>query len=324
MLLDGLGDAQVHRAALVQPDRVVDDVARDAVLEAQRLRLLAGEDEVEVGQCAHQRVVAATAGEHLQQPGRHHVADHRRRAQQLDLGRRQARQARLDQDVQPRRAAVRATGQAPAVLLCHGQRVAQLLDEQRIAARVTLQGLGFERVDARQQVLHGLRDLGLGERLQRQQLGPELAEVGRAQLARGDQHQDPGLLDRPHRGQHLARRLVRPLPVVQRQHQRLLRGQRHQQVAQGTHQRLGHQPPRRRAEHRGRVWQRQRPQQRGPVGGKAGVDLGQALLDLGRRLVRRLAMHQLEQAAQRLQKGLKGLGAERALAVAAHHPAGRL
>ena len=108
-------------------------------------------------------------------------------------------------------------------------------------------------VDARQQVLHGLHRLGVVERRQLQRLGADQVEIGRRQLAGGDQHQDRLVVDRAHGGQRLARGLVGPLPVVQRQHQRLLAGQRGHQVAERANQRLGHQPPRRRAEHRRRI-----------------------------------------------------------------------
>ena len=59
LLLQRLRDTQMHRLPLLQADRVVDHVARDAVLETQRARAFAGEEEVLLGQAAHQRVVFA-------------------------------------------------------------------------------------------------------------------------------------------------------------------------------------------------------------------------------------------------------------------------
>ena len=62
------GNAGVQRAPLMQADRGIDDVAGDAVLEAQAAGLRAGEDQVGVGQARHARVVERDAGRSLEQP----------------------------------------------------------------------------------------------------------------------------------------------------------------------------------------------------------------------------------------------------------------
>ena len=67
VLAQGLGDLQVHGIALVQTDRLVDHVARDAVLEAQRALLLARKDQILLGQRQHHGMVLAAAGDAFEQ-----------------------------------------------------------------------------------------------------------------------------------------------------------------------------------------------------------------------------------------------------------------
>jgi hypothetical protein len=124
-----LRDMEVQGLALAQSDGIVDHVAGEAVLEPQGSLALAWEDEILVGQPGDERILLAAAGEQLQQPGGDDVADHGGGTHQPGLRFGEPREARFDEDVEPRAALVR-----PRVGLARGDRMAQLLDEQRVAA----------------------------------------------------------------------------------------------------------------------------------------------------------------------------------------------
>jgi hypothetical protein len=215
-------DAQVQHLALQQADRGVDHIARHAVLEAQRADLLAGEQEVVVGQRAQLRAVRRATGDARQQPGRHHVADHGRRAHDLHQRRAEPLHARFDELVQPARRAGRRA-EPPAVAACG--RVAELVDEQRVAARARADLRHHEGVGARQLGRDGLRRGALLQRPQ-QHLGKARGRLARRGVgaARHDQQQ-PRVGQPLGLAQHLLRGPVGPLPVVDEHHQRLRSGQ---------------------------------------------------------------------------------------------------
>jgi hypothetical protein len=83
------------------------------VLEAQQALVLAGEDEIGLGEARHQRIGRVAVADSLEQPGRYDLADDRRGAYQLCLVRAQPRKARLNQPVDPAASLGRAQVQLP-------------------------------------------------------------------------------------------------------------------------------------------------------------------------------------------------------------------
>ena len=92
-----------------------------------------------------QRVVGFDAGQLAQQRHRDQVAEDGNGTKQLRLGRRQARNARLDQHLQPCSNGLRAVAAQQVV----PGRVTQLFDVQRISARIAVNLFGNEGVGLR-------------------------------------------------------------------------------------------------------------------------------------------------------------------------------
>ena len=236
------GHAQVQVLPRLQADAGVDDVARQRVLEAQRAGLRAGIQEVLLGQGDQRRAVGAVAAELLEQPQRHDVADHRRRAQQLGLFQRQRLQPRIDQlaeeagavaqAVQRRAGAgVRQLHQRRIAQPRAGDRMAQLADEQRVAAGMAAHLREHEGVDRPEQRTGQRAGHGLVQRCQRQRAVDALQVLRTGRLARGQHDQQAQRRLAAQGQQHLLRGIVGPVPVVDAQQHRLLRRQAGQQRA---------------------------------------------------------------------------------------------
>ena len=312
VLLQGLRDAQVHRLARMQTHRVVDHVAGDAVLEPEGAGGFAGKDEVLLGQRSHQRMVFGAAAQLLQQPRRDDVADHRGRAHQFGLRVGQPRDARLDQHVQPGGTAVQA--HQPRVDVFMRRRVAQLLDEQRVASGVAADLGADERVGPGKQRADRLRGFVLRERRKFDHLHVVHRRVAGLEPPGRQQDEQWRTLECANRRQRLLRRCVRPLPVVDEQHQKL---GGHQAGEHGLHR--GH-----RGLGRGALGicarlgrDGQGSQQLGPV--RLQTDPGQVAHHAVGGLVGRHGMRQAEHSPQHLQHRLQRLRAEVALAIASEN-----
>ena len=94
-------DPLVQRLARMQADGIVDGIAGDAVLETESASRRIGVEEIRVGQRLHRGRIGRLATGRDQQSARHHIADHRRGADDVGLVGRQARQSRGDQRRQP-------------------------------------------------------------------------------------------------------------------------------------------------------------------------------------------------------------------------------
>ncbi|VTY39106.1 Uncharacterised protein [Xylophilus ampelinus] len=301
-----LRHAPVHVAALLQAQGAVHHVARDAVLEAQGAGLLAGEEQVLRRHGGHQRMLGIATGELLQQPGRDHVADDGRRPEHRALLRRQARHARFDQRFEPGRPAAQRIQAGTRI----GRQVAQLLEEERIAAGMLADAAHHEGVGVGQQRADRRVGLRLRQRPERQHLGRRQLRIAQFQRARGQQHQQRQVGLGGQGVDDLAGRVVGPLPIVDEKQLRRLPGQHADQPAQHLQHLLRLRGGRRR---RVRRLGRQR-------------QLGVALAQLGRQRGDHTAQQRrrgqacggrAQAGAQHLQEGLQGLGAEFGLAVAA-------
>ena len=144
---------------------------------------------------------------------------------------------RLDQVVQPARPAVQAS--EPARAVAARRRVAQLFDEQRVAAGVARDLGRHERVGAGQAGGDGLCRFGVaqGHQLNRLRCGGRAGAdfvAGRAAGAARRQHDEQPAVGEPvQRRQHLFRRVVGPLQVVDEQQQGLLFGEPGEARAEG-------------------------------------------------------------------------------------------
>lgn len=308
------GDVEVHGDALAQADAVVDDLAGQPVLELQRPFALAGEDEVRLGEPGHQRVGDVAGTDHLEQPDRDDVADDRGSPHQIGLGRRQARQARLDQRADPGSAFDQLD-----VGLPRRDRMAQFLDEERLAAGGIADAADQERVGRGQQPAHHLRGFRLGEAGQPQHL--PVADLDVAGLVRAAGHQDEQRADAGERGQRRARGVVGQVPIVDEQDRGLPPRERFEQGVDGRGRVLALDRGLATAGRRLAV-EREQPQPDPPVRGQGPVDPREPLRDPPGGLVPLQGRADAEDGARDLQEGLQRLGP--GVALAAMHRAAAL
>lgn len=217
-VVQGPGDAEMERSALVQADRFVDDLAGEAMFEAEGPRPLAVVEKVFAAEGLNEWIRFSAAGDRLEQPAGNDGADYGRDPDEgLGCGR-QARHSGFHQIGEPRRPA-----QRPLLRAAGRHGVAQFLDEKRIAAGRRGDFGDHEWIGRGEQAFDGGPRLGCAERRERDDFEPGAKRRRRA--ATGcHEGQKPRLPDAAQSGREIAAGVVGRMPIVDEKHEGLFPG----------------------------------------------------------------------------------------------------